>query len=224
MEKIIIILIIGIVVIEFLKNIERKTKKDDRTIENLRAIALATIKQKDTFFNEANFINWAKNQFLKMQIYYSDKNLEKLKTIESENLIKKHIKEIEDLKVKNKNIITTKILVNDAKLYSFESKNEKDILTIYINSSMINYVEIEQNSEIIEGSKKKRQNKEFLLTFVRPSVEVINGKIIVKCKGCGASNTILDSGRCEYCATKFATGDYDWLIEDIRDYEEKINQ
>ena len=101
-----------------------------------------------------------------MQIYYSDKNLEKLKTIESENLIKKHIKEIEDLKVKNKNIITTKILVNDAKIYSFESKNEKDILTIYINSSMINYVEIEQNSEIIEGSKKKRQNKAFLLTFV----------------------------------------------------------
>ena len=109
--------------------------------------------------------------------------------------------------------------VNDAKLYSYNQENGNDILTVFLKTSMLNYIEDIETSQIVEGSKLKRKDKYFLITFIRPKYETINGKIVVKCKGCGAPNTILENGKCEYCATNIATGDYDWLIEDIKNFE-----
>ena len=180
---------------------------------------LAKIKQADKFFNEANFLSWAKNLFVKLQNAWTDRNFETIRPFETEELFEQHSNQIKRY-IENKQInVMDRIAVNYAKLYSFEQDNDKDTLSIVLNSSMIDYIIDEETKKVLKGDKTTRRTNTYLMTFIRKkgvlTAESTDEVKTTNCPNCGAPTTITSSGKCEYCGSVITTGEHDWVLSDI---------
>ena len=83
---------------------------------------------------------------------------------------------------------------------------------------MLEYVIDEETKKIKKGNKIFRKNKEYLIMFIRERSEFAN-KVktnrTIECPSCGAENTIIESGKCEYCGSIVKVAKYDWLLQEI---------
>ena len=73
---------------------------------------LAQIKMIDEYFNEANFLSWAQNIFLKLKNAFVERNIEAIKELETKELFLEHSNQIRQY-LENKQIkMADKIAVN----------------------------------------------------------------------------------------------------------------
>lgn len=183
---------------------------------------LAKIKQTDKFFNEANFLSWAKNLFVKLQNAWTDRNFETIRTFETTELFEQHSNQIKRY-IENKQInVMDRIAVNYAKLYSFEQDNDKDTLSIVLNSSMLDYIIDEETKNVIQGNKTTRRTNTYLMTFIRKkgivTAESTDELKTTNCPNCGAPTHITSSGKCEYCASVITTGEHNWILSNLEPF------
>ena len=186
------------------------------------ATVLTKIKQVDKFFNEANFLSWAKNLFVKLQNAWTDRNFETIRTFETEELFEQHSNQIRRY-IENKQInVMDRIAVNYAKLYSFEQDNDKDTLSIVLNASMVDYIIDEETKDVIQGNKTTRRTSTYLMTFIRKkgvvTAESTDEVKTTNCPNCGAPTTITSSGKCEYCCSVITTGEHDWVLSNLEPF------
>lgn len=206
------------------RNIQTSYPRDNHRVtytrNQLRSEAVADeIRKVDKYFNDEQFLSWAKNLFVKLQTAWSERNWETIRPLESESLFEQHSKQLQgyiDRKQINK---IERICVNYADLVDFSQDNEKDILIVALNSSMIDYIINEENGMVLKGSKDNRLTNTYKLTFIRKkgivTTEGTEKLNTTNCPNCGAPTTITSSGKCEFCGAVITIGAHDWVLGDM---------
>lgn len=180
------------------------------------------IHEVDPYFNEDKFLSWAKTTFIKLQNAWTARDWEQIRTIESEELFEQHSAQIKRYIDKKQINVMDRIAVNYAKLYSFSQDEDKDTLSILLNSSMADYIIDENTQEVIQGDKITRRTKTYKMTFIRKkglkTSESTDEKKTTNCPNCGAPTNITSSGKCEYCGSVITIGEHDWVLSNLEPF------
>jgi len=180
------------------------------------------VRRVDKFFNDEQFLAFAKNMFIKLQTAWSNRDWEIIRTIESESLYEQHSKQLQEYINKKQINKIERIGVNFAELVSFAQDNEKDILVVALNSSMLDYIIDERSGMILKGSRDNRLTNTYKLIFIRKKgVITESGTAETKttnCPNCGAPTNITSSGKCEFCGSVITIGAHNWVLGDMERY------
>lgn len=180
------------------------------------------IHEVDPYFNEDKFLSWAKTTFIKLQNAWTARDWEQIRTIESEELFEQHLAQIKRYIDKKQINVMDRIAVNYAKLYKFSQDEDKDTLSILLNSSMADYIIDENTQEVIQGDKITRRTKTYKMTFIRKkglkTSESTDEKKTTNCPNCGAPTNITSSGKCEYCGSVITIGEHDWVLSNLEPF------
>lgn len=185
---------------------------------------ISKIHEVDPYFNEDKFLSWAKTAFVKLQNAWTARDWEQIRTIESEELFEQHSAQIKRYIDKKQINVMDRIAVNYAKLYSFSQDEDKDTLSILLNSSMADYIIDENTQEVIQGDKITRRTKTYKMTFIRKkglkTSESTDEKKTTNCPNCGAPTNITSSGKCEYCGSVITIGEHDWVLSNLEPFRD----
>lgn len=197
----------------------KNTKEENIEEGSLKKVnVLAQVKNVDEYFNEANFLSWTQNIFLKIQNAFMSHDFETIKSLETEELFLKHSNQIRQ-NIENKETkMVDKIAVNLVELASFEHREYEDKISVMLTASMLEYIIDEETKRVKKGNKIFRKNRKYLITFIRTRSDFANkakSTETIECPSCGAANTIVESGKCEYCGGIIKIGKYDWLLQEI---------
>lgn len=192
-----------------------------RNIQRSESVA-DEVRRKDKYFNDEKFLAWVKNLFVKLQTAWSERNFEEIRVLESEDLFEQHSRQLKGYISRKQINKMERICVNFAELVTFAQDNEKDILVVALNSSMLDYIVDEASGRVLKGSKDNRLTNTYKLTFIRKKGNITEeGTDKLKttnCPNCGAPTTITSSGKCEFCGSVITIGAHDWVLADMERY------
>jgi hypothetical protein len=225
------LIIIGIiaVVFFFLKKTGRLTKAENVTTNNKVSDIVDTsnsvadmIRQTDPNFSADAFIGWTREVFLKIQQAWSDRNWELIRPFESNELFNVHNGQLDEY-IKNKKINKVeKINIKKVALHSYNVDGDKEVLTVYLDAIMRDYV-TDENGKVLESDPNKDWYMEYVMTFNRKvgvkTQAGLSNKSTTNCPNCGAPTVVTSSGKCDYCKSVITTGEHDWVLSDIRSRE-----
>ena len=120
-------------------NIPNYVQPEDEVLRKIKAI--------DENFNKDEFNQWARDLFIKLQYAWSDRDWEAIRCFETNELYEQHSTQLQRY-VQNKQInMLERVSVNWVKLLSFEQSGDKDVLSIVLNSKMIDYIIDEETKQ-----------------------------------------------------------------------------
>lgn len=203
---------------------QRRTSRpsDERLSVDLpdytEAITAAIIKN-DADFSSEKFIAFVKEVFFTLQNAWSERESEKLRPFEKEELYKQHEMQIKKYIENNRINVLDRINVNRTFLYRYVRDNEYEYLTVYIQSRMTDYIKNALTGEILKGDPDTDCHMNYLYTFMRKTGVLTDPaktkSSVVACPNCGAPTSITSAGKCEYCGFIVTTGEFDWVLSDI---------
>ena len=195
-----------------LSNIKQTNVYEDKLVEN-------KIKQVDPEFNSEEFQSFAKEVFIKLQNAWTDRDWEKIRPFESEELFEQHKAQLEGYIRNNQINVMERICVNWVHFLTFEQYAGNDILKIDLNSRMGDYIIDANTKKVLKGDKTKEYYHTYTLTFIRTTGTLSKqGENMLKttnCPNCGAPTTITSSGRCEYCNSVITTTNHGWVLSNL---------
>ena len=213
-----------VVIITIIKSKIGRNRRNDYTNIRTRQIyednlVINKIKQVDPNFNVEDFERFARDVFVKLQNAWTDRDWEKIRPFEAEELFEQHKAQLEGYIKNNQINVMERICVNWIHLLTFEQYGGNDILKVDLNSRMGDYIIDATTKKVIRGDKTKEYYHTYTLTFIRTTgQETINGQIGLKttnCPNCGAPTTITSSGRCEYCNSVITTEEHGWVLSNL---------
>ena len=185
---------------------------DEIVIEN-------KIKAIDPNFNKEEFIAWSKDVFVKLQTAWTKRDWEEIRLYETNELFEQHKTQLQGY-INNGTInVMDRICVNYAKLNRFEQTADKDILSIALNSSMIDYIKDEKTGAVLKGNTENRLTNTYRLTFIRKKgvlTQAGGPKVAsANCPNCGAPTKVALAGKCEYCGSIIKIEDHGWILSNL---------
>ena len=177
------------------------------------------IKPTDPDFNSEKFISWSKNIFVTLQTAWTERDWEKIRTIEKEELFEQHNTQLQEyIRLGRINCIE-RINVNQAFLHKYVRDESFEHLTVCMKTRMIDYIIDEKSGKLLNGSKTDDVFMTYLLTFTRRrgiKTTLINGVIANSCPHCGAPVDSASAGRCEFCGSIIHSGEFNWVLSDMQ--------
>jgi len=177
------------------------------------------IKQIDEQFNEEEFKSFAREVFVKLQNAWTDRDWEKIRPFESNELFEQHRQQLEGYIKNNQINVMERICVNWVRFLSFEQSGGKDILKVDLNSRMGDYIIDATTKKVIKGNKTSEYYHTYTLTFIRKTGMLTNtqdeGLNTTNCPNCGAPTKVTSAGRCEYCNSVITTEDHGWVLSNL---------
>lgn len=173
----------------------------------------------DENFNLEEFKSWCRDLFIKLQYAWSDRDWSAIRYFETNQLFEQHSTQLQRY-IQNKQInVLQGVSVNSVKLLKFEQTEDQDILSVVLNSKMIDYIIDEETRNIIKGNSSEYHFNSYKLVFVRKKgVKTKIGESTVNttnCPNCGAPTKITSSGQCEYCGSIITTGEFNWVLSSL---------
>ena len=205
-----------------IENVETNNRVSN-IIDNSELIA-NQIRMTDPNFSADAFIGWAREVFMKIQTAWSTRNWEEIRPFESNELFNQHNIQLNEY-INNKKINKVeKINIKKVALESFKVDGDKEVLTVYLDAILRDYVVDDTTNKVLESDPNKDWYMTYIMTFNRRSgVKTkpgLSNKSTSNCPNCGAPTEITSSGKCEYCKSIITTGDHDWVLSDIRRREQ----
>lgn len=178
------------------------------------------VKEYDELFLANEFIGWAKEVFLNIQVAWEERDWERIKPFESEDLYNRH--ELELREYIEEGIINRLkgMNVTRAFLTGYKRDKEYEYLTMYIQIRVIDYIVDDTDEDIIEGSDQIPVTNNYTLTFVR-RVEALtdiaeSNRNIIECTNCGVLIQVISEdnrGICGNCGKMVVIGEHDWVLD-----------
>ena len=177
------------------------------------------VKLIDELFNEEEFLAWVKDLFVKLQEAWTARDWSTIRYFESNELFEQHQKQLQGYIDNHQINKMERICVKSAKLLKFEQTGDIDVLTVILNSKMIDYIIDDRTQEIIKGDKATDRHSTYKMVFIRKSgvktKEKINEINTTNCPNCSAPTQITSSGKCEYCGSVITTGEFNWVLSNL---------
>lgn len=222
-----IIIVVGILIYTTLKKRGKLVEVENTTVNNQMSdiidnsdIVAEQIRQIDPNFSSDAFIGWTREVYLKIQRAWSKRNWEIIRPFESNELFEVHNEQLNEF-IENKKINKIeKINIKKIALHDFKVDGDKEVLTVYLDAIIRDYVVDEETNKVVESNPNKDWYMKYVMTFNRKSgvktKEGLSNKSTTNCPNCGAPTNITSSGKCEYCKSIITTGEHDWVLSDIR--------
>ncbi len=177
------------------------------------------IRKDDQYFSDEKLLKWSEDAFLKICKAFANNNYDWLHIFESNRLFEKHKNKIcENIANGYVQILDqTKFVYNEITDYKEDEENE--ILEIELHCITRDY----DNQAVINVLQYKDWKEKFLLTLIRKKGTKTNKEEldVKRCPNCNASNGISFIGKCEHCNQVISTGEYRWVLDDIKKISKK---
>ena len=227
---IVLVLIVAIILIRRRKqkNLSTNTDYINRNV-NAQADAEPTldytnvvadeIRAIDPAFSSDKFIGFAREVFMKIQEAWTSKDWKVIRPFESENLFNQHKQQLDEYIRQGKTNVVEKITIKHCSLHSFKQDGDKEVLTVWLNAVMRDYVIDDATKNVLESDPNRDWFMKYEMVFNRKAGLKTDpgkkGNSITNCPNCGAPTEITSSGQCSYCGSVITTGEHDWVLTDI---------
>lgn len=191
---------------------------NDFIFDNSSTVA-AQIQNIDPNFSSDKFIGFAREVFMKIQEAWTTKDWKPIRPFESETLFNQHKQQLDEyIRLKKTNVVE-KITIKHCSLHSFRQDGDKEVLTVFLNAMMRDYVIDDETKKVLESDPNRDWYMKYEMVFNRKAgVKTDPGKkgnTITNCPNCGAPTEITSSGQCAYCGSVITNGEHDWVLTDI---------
>ena len=181
------------------------------------------IKQNDKNFDTEQFLLWAKNIFITIQTAWAQRDWEKIRTIEKEELFEQHNTQLQEYIRLGRINIMENINVIDAYLHKLVIDENFENLTVSLRATMNDYIINEKNGKVLMGNKNEVFDTIYQMTFTRRKgikTNLINGLIVNVCPHCGATVESASAGVCQYCGSVVHSGEFNWVLSNLESVDE----
>lgn len=227
-----IVLVILIVIILMSRSKARKQATDpsyinrgvqqevdnDVTLDFSASVA-AQIQAIDPAFSADKFIGFAREVFMKIQEAWTTKDWRPIRPFESETLFNQHKQQLDEYIRLGKTNVVEKIGIKHCSLHAFRQDGDKEVLTVWLNAVMRDYVIDDENRKVLESDPNRDWYMRYEMVFNRKAGLKTDpgkkGNTITNCPNCGAPTEITSSGQCAYCGSVITNGEHDWVLIDI---------
>ncbi len=196
-------------------------------IQNHTDEIVSAITKTDPEFSSEKFIGWVKEVFITLQNAWSERDFEKVRPFEKEELYKQHTELIKQYIANGKINVLDRINVNQAYLFKYYKDSQYEFMSVYIQARMTDYIKDEKTGKVLQGNPNIEYHMQYIYTFMRKvgvlTDPVKSGKSTVACPHCGAPTSVTSSGKCEYCGFIITTGEFDWVLSNIEAVKPNTN-
>ena len=186
---------------------------------DLSPMVAGQIRAIDPEFSSDKFIGFAREVFMKIQEAWTNKDWKPIRPFESETLFNQHKQQLDEYIRLGKTNVVEKIGIKHCSLHSFQQDGDKEVLTVWINAIMRDYVIEDASKKVLESDPNRDWYMKYELVFNRKAgVKTEAGKkgnSITNCPNCGAPTEVTSSGQCTYCGSVITNGEHDWVLTDI---------
>ena len=217
------IIFIIVLILFFTKTCKGKKKKSENNSNKIIPYDFTPqiagfIQQNDTNFNAGQFLEWSKNIFVTLQTAWTQRDWEKIRTLEKEELFEQHNTQLQEyIRLGRINVID-EIKVLDAYLHKLVIDENFENLIVSLRATMLDYIIDEKTKKAIIGNKKSYFDTIYMLTFTRRKgvkTNIVNGFVANICPHCGATVNSASSGKCEYCGSIIHTDEFNWVLSNL---------
>ena len=201
--------------------INRQTQNQvnaDQTFDNSAMVA-SQIQAVDPAFSADKFIGFAREVFMTIQAAWTAKDWKPIRPFESETLFNTHKQQLDEYIRLGKTNVVEKIGIKHCSLHSFHQDGEKEVLTVWLNAVMRDYVIDDATKKVLESDPNRDWYMKYEMVFNRKAGVKTDpsrtGNAVTNCPTCGAPTEITSSGQCPYCGSVVTNGEHDWVLTDI---------
>ena len=199
------------------RNIEQQVA-NDVTLDYTTNVA-AQIQAIDPAFSSDKFIGFAREVFMTIQAAWTTKDWKPIRPFESETLFNTHKQQLDEYIRLGKTNVVEKIGIKHCSLHSFQQDGDKEVLTVWLNAVMRDYVIDDATKKVLESDPNRDWYMRYEMVFNRKAGLKTDpgkkGNSITNCPNCGAPTEVTSSGQCAYCGSVITNGEHDWVLTDI---------
>ena len=207
---VVIIIIIIIVILMKDNNNPNKPKNGSSPTNKLNSykeMDVSKIIEVDPNINAIEFKEKAFNIYRDLQTAWMNFDTDTIRKLTTDEVYNMYSSQLETLKLKGQKNIMSDISLEDVKIIDIRKENNIITANVYLRVKCYDYVIKESTNETVRGKDKDKIIIEYVLSFVKSSV---NNKKEEKCPNCGAPVDINSSSTCQYCEST--------LVKDAADY------
>ena len=227
------IVLVILIVIVLIRRKKAKTQASDPTFINRQVnneannevtpdyspMVAAQIQEIDPAFSSDKFVGFAREVFMTIQQAWTAKDWKPIRPFESETLFNQHKQQLDEYIRLGKTNVVEKIGIKHCSLHSFLQDGDKEVLTVWLNAVMRDYVIDDATKKVLESDPNRDWYMRYEMVFNRKTGVKTDpgrkGNAITNCPNCGAPTEITSSGQCPYCGSVVTNGEHDWVLTDI---------
>ena len=192
--------------------------QSDQVFDNSASVA-AQIQAIDPAFSADKFIGYAREVFMTIQAAWTAKDWKPIRPFESEALFNQHKQQLDEYIRLGKTNVVEKIGINHCSLHSFQQDGDKEVLVVWLNAVMRDYVIDDATKNVLESDPNRDWYMRYEMVFNRKAGVKTDpgrkGNSVTNCPNCGAPTEVTSSGQCSYCGSVITNGEHDWVLTDI---------
>lgn len=208
---VIVIIIIVIIYNNTNKNNKNRPNSGGRSISNksnnYHDIDISKINEIDKDMNVNEFKDKVFNIYKDIQTAWMNFDTDTIRKLTTDEIYNMYSSQLETLKLKKQKNVMTDITLDEVKIIDIKEQNNIITTSVYLRVKCYDYVIKEATNEVVRGREKDKIVIEYVLSFVKSSV---NNNKEEKCPNCGAKVEINSSSTCPYCDSV--------LVKDASDY------
>ena len=194
--------------------------------DGLKTSAIASIQQRDPDFDQETFLQRVANGFVATQAAWSEQDLRRCRAFISDGVRERFELYIAMQKTENIRNRMKNVEVRESEIVSITSDRHFDTIHVRITASAISYKEDLQTGRRVAGNSDR-----IPITFTEvwsfsrrpgvktnPQASVLSGR----CPNCGGPVKIVDKAECRQCQSIVNSGQHDWVLAEITQYEEWV--
>ncbi len=200
-------------------NQQVQQQADSDIVMDYTNIVAEKVRAIDPNFSSDKFIGFAREVFMKIQEAWTAKDWKVIRPFESETLFNQHKQQLDEYIRLGRTNVVEKIGIRHCSLRSFMQDGDKEVLTVWINAIMRDYVIDDATKKVLESDPNRDWYMRYEMVFNRKAGLKTDpgkkGNTITNCPNCGAPTEITSSGQCAYCGSVITNGEHDWVLTDI---------
>ena len=180
---------------------------------------VAGLKRRDPAFSESKFLGEVSNLYVRFQDAWSARDLTDVRPHLTEELYAKSDRQVKGYIQRGQTNHVERVSVLSANIVGCTCDSKNDIVTVEILSRICDYVTDDRTGNVIRGDMNRELFMTYRWTFIRTlgkltaEDEIVDDK---KCPNCGAPLDLNRSAVCEYCGSVVTSGEYGWVVSDIK--------
>ena len=213
-----IILIIFAVVKSKNRSSVSSTSAASRTPQS-ELMNLASLKQKDPNFSEADFSVMISNLYIRLQNCWAAKNIEELRPYLSDAVYSSADSQLDEYRKTNTTNRIEHPTVLGVDVRGWKSDGEMDSVIVSLRTRIVDYVVRDADDSLLSGSKTAEKFMEYEWELVRSSntlTQTQQERTVHNCPNCGAPLNINRTAKCEYCGSIITVKEFDWVLNSIK--------
>lgn len=208
---VVVIIIVVIIYNNTNKNNKNRPNSGGRSMSNksnnYSDIDVSKINEIDKDMNINEFKMNAFNIYRELQTAWMNFDTDTIRKLTTDEIYNMYSSQLETLKLKKQKNIMSDITLDEVKVIDIKKQNNVITTSVYLRVKCYDYVIKEATNEVVRGKDKDKIVIEYVLSFVKSSV---NDNKEETCPNCGAKVEINSSSTCPYCDSV--------LVKDASDY------